>query len=307
MSRNRPTLAVALILALSGACSGESQEWPSPGWADFELGGPLPGLTDEKLARWHAGYEQFTRVFAPEEGLGPAFNENTCDACHSDSVTGGTMHEPDYHATAQLGDNCDYLVEEGGGNLRKQMTPEGQAIFGIRKEPRPLEATHFGRFNPSVLFGRGLIAAALTDYLMFLAPPPQAVPVTEEGRANVARGRAASFSSGCGACHTEVMYTGPNEVEALDRRPVYLYSDLLLHDMRLELADACGKEASPSVLRTEPLSGVRYKRGWMHHGRTPTLRRAMEMHGGEGAFSRALFQTLSPPDQEALIHFLRTL
>lgn len=400
MSLIRFYLCGALILGLlAGACSGPEQDWPPPGWADFELGGPLPGLTEAELTRWQAGYEQFTRIFTPEEGLGPAFNENACHACHSDPVTGGTMPEPDYHATAQYGDNCDYLAEEGGGNLRKQMTPEGQAVFGVRKEPRPPEATHFGRFNPSVLFGRGMIAAipeevilaledpddadgdgisgragrypdgtvarffhkaelatlheiaakglrrqlglttpnypdehpvmghpvpaeadpvpdpevgpeiaeALTDYMMFLAPPPHAVPITEEGRADVARGRAAFLQAGCADCHTEVLYTGPNEVEALNGKPVYLYSDLLLHDMGPELADACGRDAAPSELRTEPLFGVRYKDGWMHHGRAPTLRRAIEMHGGESAFSLGLFQALPPLDQEALIHFLRTL
>ncbi|MEI9895573.1 MAG: di-heme oxidoredictase family protein [Chthoniobacter sp.] len=36
---------------------------------------------------------------------------------------------------------------------------------------------------------------------------------------------------GCAECHVPTLMTGPNRIRALDRKPVTLFSDLLLHDM----------------------------------------------------------------------------
>jgi CxxC motif-containing protein (DUF1111 family) len=393
-----PVMAMAL-LAVS-ACRPEPDEWPPPDWREFELAGPLPGLTAEERARWEVGLHWFTHIFTPEEGLGPAWNENSCNACHSDPTIGGGMDEPDYHATRQAPDgSCDFLFEDGGGNLRRQLSPKMKAILGVEWEPRPAKADQLGLYMPPPLFGTGMIASipeaailagedphdstgngisgraarypdgtvarfltkanaatlleiadrglwrqmgvttpynpeehpvmgrpvppeadpvpdpeigadvvhALVDYLLFLAPAPHAVPPTPEGRARVTRGRQLFDETGCADCHTPVLYTGPSETEALDRKPVYLFSDLLLHDMGPDLASNCGKDASASEIRTPPLMGIRYKLGWLHDGRAPSLRQAIGWHGGEGAMARTRFEALPPLDQEAILHFLRTL
>lgn len=387
------------LAPLFAGCGEGTPPWPDPEWTTFELGGPLPGLTATERARWEEGYRQFTRIWTEAEGLGPAFNENSCNACHSDPVVGGSMTEADLHATALVHGTCDYLLEEGGGNLRRQMTDAGEAYYGTYKEPVPPESGEIGQHLPALLFGRGMmasipeeaifaledpedadgdgisgragrypdgtlarffrkaelatlqeiaakglrrqmgittpdnpvehpimgnpvpaeldptpdpevgpeIALAMTDYLLFLAPPPTIVPSTEERRAEVARGREAFGEIGCTGCHTPVLYTGPNEVEALNNKPVWLWSDLLLHDMGPELADNCGRDAAPSEIRTEPLMGMRLKVQLMHMGRVFNVRRAIELHGGEGAISRNLFFALPVADQVAIEHFLRTL
>jgi CxxC motif-containing protein (DUF1111 family) len=151
------------------------------------------------------------------------------------------------------------------------------------------------------------IALAMTDYLLFLAPPPTIVPSTEERRVEVARGREAFGEIGCTGCHTPVLFTGPNEVEALNNKPVWLWSELLLHDMGPELADNCGRDAAPSEIRTEPLMGMRLKVQLMHMGRVFNVRRAIELHGGEGAISRNRFFALPVADQVAIERLLRTL
>jgi CxxC motif-containing protein (DUF1111 family) len=391
-----PLLGLAPLLA---GCGEGAPPWPDPEWTTFELGGPLPGLTAAERARWEEGYRQFTRIWTEAEGLGPAFNENSCNACHSDPVVGGSMTEADLHATALVHGTCDYLLEEGGGNLRRQMTDAGEAYYGTYKEPVPPESGEIGQHLPALLFGRGMmasipeeaifaledpedadgdgisgragrypdgtlarffrkaelatlqeiaakglrrqmgittpdnpvehpimgapvpaeldpipdpevgpeIALAMTDYLLFLAPPATIVPSTEEGRVEVARGREAFGEIGCTGCHTPVLFTGPNEVEALNNKPVWLWSDLLLHDMGPELADNCGRDAAPSEIRTEPLMGMRLKVQLMHMGRVFNVRRAIELHGGEGAISRNLFFALPVADQVAIEHFLRTL
>ena len=151
------------------------------------------------------------------------------------------------------------------------------------------------------------IAQAMTDYILFLAPAPAITPSTEERRVEVARGRVVFEEIGCAACHTPVMYTGPNEVEALNNKPVWLWSDLLLHDMGPELADNCGRNATPTEIRTEPLMGMRTKVQFMHMGKVHNLRRAIELHGGEAAISRNLFFALPGLDQMAVERFMRTL
>ena len=392
-------LVVMSLLPLS-ACRQSPEEWPPDDWRDMELAGPLPGLTSQEMARWEEGLRWFTHIFTPEEGLGPAWNENSCNACHSDPVVGGGMDEPDIHATRQAPDgSCDFLFDAGGGNLRRKLSPEMQGILGVRRELRPPEAEQVGLYLPPPLFGTGMIASiseeailagedpddadgngisgraarypdgtvarfltkanattlleiadrglwrqigittpfnpvehpvmgrpvppeadpvpdpevgvevvhALVDYLLFLAPAPHAVPPTPEGRARVTRGRQLFEETGCTDCHTPVLHTGPSEVAALDRKSVYLFSDLLLHDMGPDLAGNCGKDASVSEIRTPPLMGIRYKLGWLHDGRAPSIRQAIGWHGGEGAMARTRFEALPPLDQEAILHFLRTL
>ena len=396
VSRTLPLLGILLLLP---GCGDETASWPDPEWTTFQVGGPLPGLTAEELARWEEGLEQFTRIWTVEEGLGPAFNENSCNACHSDPTVGGSMIEADHHATAFVHGICDYLVEEGGGNIRRQMTEPGQAAYGAGREQTPPEASEVGRHLPALLYGRGLMEAipaeailaledpedadadgisgragrypdgtlarffrkaelatlyeiadkglrrqmgvttpdnptehpimgepvlpeadpvpdpeagpeisrALTDYMLFLAPPPTIVPGDQERRAQAARGREVFEEIGCADCHTPVLYTGEHESEALSNRAVWLWSDLLLHDMGPELADNCGRNAAPTEIRTEPLMGMRLKDKFLHNGVTSDLRRVIQLHGGESAISRERFFALPGADQMAVERFLRTL
>ena len=52
------------------------------------MGAPLLGLTEEQLARFFVGREQFDRTFTVEEGLGPVFNQNSCGSCHGNPLGG---------------------------------------------------------------------------------------------------------------------------------------------------------------------------------------------------------------------------
>jgi len=325
------------------------------------LGAPLPGLTEAEQARWEEGYRQFTRIWTVEEGLGPAFNENSCNACHSDPTVGGTMTESDLHATALVHGTCDYLPallfgrglmasipeeaifaledpEDADGDgisgragrypdgtlarffrkaelatlheiadkgLRRQMgitTPDNPVEHPILGEPVPQEVDP----TPDPEVGAE-VSRAMTDYLLFLAPPPTVVPPTQERRSEVDRGRRAFGETGCTGCHTPVLYTGPNEVKALDHRSVWVWSDPLHHDMGPELVDNCGRDASPSEIRTEPLMAMRLEVQLLHNGETSNVRRAIQLHGGEAAMSRNRFFALPAADQIAIERFLRTL
>lgn len=171
----RRFLLVPLVAGLlPAACSPPA---PSPGVEvrAAVTGDPLPGVTPDELARFEAGKAAFTRLFLPEEGLGPVYNENSCGACHSHPVPGGSGGEEyDIHATYQAEDgSCDLLGSHGGGNVRTQVTPVAAAL-GVGREYSPLQANQRGFFTAPPMWGRGLVEAIADETLEALADPDDA-------------------------------------------------------------------------------------------------------------------------------------
>lgn len=146
----------------------------------------------------------------------------------------------------------------------------------------------------------------LADYVRLLAPPGRAA-TWGPARDSVSRGEELFRSTGCASCHVPELRSGPSDVRALDRKPVPLYSDLLLHDLGPDLADVCGASAAPSEYRTAPLWGLRFRSTYLHDGRAGTLREAIALHGGEAAAARAAFQARSAEHQGLLLRFLSSL
>jgi CxxC motif-containing protein (DUF1111 family) len=129
---------------------------------------------------------------------------------------------------------------------------------------------------------------------------------------------------GCSDCH--VKDVGPAHE---------IYSDLLLHDMGSELADAVSAVPElddsstpfsggysggfvPDQLvkittkinqewRTPPLWGVRDSAPYLHDGRAVNLDDAIRMHGGEAAASARRYRGLGTLDRDRVIAFLSTL
>ncbi|HEX6309265.1 MAG TPA: di-heme oxidoredictase family protein [Longimicrobiales bacterium] len=135
-------------------------------------GAPLPDLAEAEAARFLAGKALFNRVFTPEDGLGPAFNENQCSACHTVPAEGGTTgFERVVKATrTDEAGRCDLLIAEGGENVRTQATPLLRAA-GIERESDPPGAAHRGRFLPTFLFGLGLVEAIPDEVIAARADP----------------------------------------------------------------------------------------------------------------------------------------
>jgi len=143
---------------------------------------------------------------------------------------------------------------------------------------------------------------AVTDFVRFLAPPPQ-LPLSIEGD----RGRYLFGTMGCISCHTPTLYTGPNKVRALDRKPVNAYTDLLLHDMGEARADICLGLATPSEFRTEPLMGLRLRSHFLHDGAADSIEQAIDLHAGEAQRSRDKFARASAKEKAAVLAFLKSL
>lgn len=149
--------------------------------------------------------------------------------------------------------------------------------------------------------------ALLVAYVRFLAPPARAIPASPSARDSVTRGERLFASIGCTACHVPTLRSGRSDVPALDRKPVRLYSDLLLHDLGPDMANVCGTSVGPSEYRTAPLWGLRYRHDLLHDGRARTPREAITFHGGEAAAARDAFSRLSPEAQALLLRFLASL
>jgi CxxC motif-containing protein (DUF1111 family) len=149
--------------------------------------------------------------------------------------------------------------------------------------------------------GKGDIDAA-ADFMRFLAPPT-ALPFTPAATA----GRNVFTQINCAVCHTPVLTTGPNPIAALDRRPVPLYSDLLLHDMGLLGDGVAQADAGPREMRTAPLWGLRASGPYLHDGRAATVDEAIRGHDGEAAVVRARYLRLNAQQRQQLLEFLNSL
>ena len=84
-------------------------------------------------------------------------------------------------------------------------------------------------------------------FMRFLAPPLPS-PDTPGGASSIGAGKVLFNSVGCAQCHTPSLTTGRSTVAALSNKPVNLFSDLLIHDMGVGLADGITQgEAGPET------------------------------------------------------------
>ena len=142
----------------------------------------------------------------------------------------------------------------------------------------------------------------LADFMRFLAPPP-----TRPLNAQTMFGAKLFADVGCTNCHTPMMRTGASLVGALRNQQVFLYSDLLLHDMGqlndgVAQGDAKGKE-----MKTPVLWGVGGSAPYLHDGRAPTLDAAIRAHDGEARATKDRYMKLRPDQQQLLIQFLNSI
>jgi CxxC motif-containing protein (DUF1111 family) len=137
-----------------------------------EPGDPIPGLSREQRRRFELGRAAFTRTFAPETGLGPLFNADSCAECHEEPVAGGPGDEVEVHATAVLpGGVCDPLTDLGGPIFQQRVTPALEAALGITEEPVPARATSRARRSTPDLLGFGLLDAVPDAIILSYADP----------------------------------------------------------------------------------------------------------------------------------------
>ncbi|MDT8342133.1 MAG: hypothetical protein RQ751_11530, partial [Longimicrobiales bacterium] len=140
------SLLSSLLVLLAAAAACDAPDVPPPSYAG-EPGARLPGLDSTGLELFQEGARLFARQFTEAEGLGPRFNENSCNACHTFPVDGGTGETSVRRISRTLPDGaCDPLDALSGSNLRIQVTGALAAAGGRPERHRP-PATHTAVFT----------------------------------------------------------------------------------------------------------------------------------------------------------------
>jgi CxxC motif-containing protein (DUF1111 family) len=138
-------------------------------------------------------------------------------------------------------------------------------------------------------------------FMRFLAP------VGREGVTDQVREGELVFAAiGCATCHVPSLETGPSANPLFNRKPVALFSDLLLHDVGTGDGIKQGA-AAPNEIRTPALWGLRLRRPLLHDGSAATVDEAVRKHGGEAGLALRGFARLSDTERFALLAFLRSL
>lgn len=140
-----------------------------------------------------------------------------------------------------------------------------------------------------------------TAFMKFLGQPGRG-PIDDQARA----GETVFSDIGCAACHVPSLTTGASGNPLFNRKPVPLFSDLLLHD--IGTGDGIDQAAATAAeIRTPALWGLRARRPLLHDGSASTIEQAIERHAGEAERVRAAFQALPADRRAALLAFLKTL
>ena len=147
-------------------------------------------------------------------------------------------------------------------------------------------------------------------FMRLLAPPQPSADVPG-GSTSINSGKALFSSVGCALCHTPVLGTGNTTIAAMRYKEAKLYSDLLLHDMGVGLADGITQgQANGREFRTAPLWGLGQRLFFMHDGRTADLRQALAAHQSAGSEANGVinrYNRLTDSDKQDLLNFLRSL
>ena len=364
------------------------------------FGDSLPGLNTAQQALFSQGLEEFETVEDVADGLGPTFNDHSCQSCHNVGGTGGGSARAVTRYGRMLSGKFDSMAEFGGTLIHeKGIGPQGSCDFV--GETVPALATIVAHRRTTPLFGLGLVEAVpdsvfveiaalerllapaqagrvsvvdnlvaggksvgrfgwkaqvptlkqfaadaylnemgitsplfpvdhcpqgdcgllvcdprkdepedaggvdtqkFADYMTFLGAPP-AGHVTSDSLS----GALVFLQAGCATCHTPALTTGPNVVAALNRKPLFPYSDFLLHDMG-SLGDGIEQGAAHQrEMRTAPLWGNRLLKTFLHDGRATSATAAILAHDGQGKAARDAFSGLSATKKAQLLAFLSSI
>ncbi len=138
---------------------------------------PLPGLTPAQRLAFARGDVAFEKTFSVAEGLGPIFNQPSCESCHSGDGRG--------HPRTNLirfgrnnGGSFDPLTEFGGAQLQDRSIP------GVPAETIPAHANAISRRSGPVVFGIGMIEHIPGAVILANADPNDSNGDGISGRAN---------------------------------------------------------------------------------------------------------------------------
>ncbi|MDZ7267198.1 MAG: thiol oxidoreductase [candidate division KSB1 bacterium] len=163
-----------LLLPWFAACGPLLTEAPPP---DQVLDATVENLSPAQLAAHLAGDEAFGEAFTPATGLGPIFNQTSCESCHPAEGRGHPSTNLTRFGRATAG-GFDYLPERGGPQLQDRALP------GYPAEKLPAEATAISERGGPLVVGLGLIEAIPDETILAREDPNDAEGDGISGRAN---------------------------------------------------------------------------------------------------------------------------
>lgn len=167
--------AVAQILLLALATGGCEHLMTSAPTAGDVMNGPHDGLDPDLTAVFVQGDANFGKAFTAAEGLGPIFNNVSCEGCHPGDGRG--TPETGFFRFSRGGDR---LVDEGGPQHQDKSIPGLQ----LAPEVVPEGVDRSFRLPPPV-FGVGLIEAIPEAAILGRADPEDADGDGISGRPNM--------------------------------------------------------------------------------------------------------------------------
>ena len=162
--RSPPRPLLGLLLVGAAGCGALFTEAPDE---RESLDGPIPGLTGTQLASFSRGDEAFSETFSAETGLGPVFNQPSCNSCH---LSDGKGHPATNLVRFGRGDplsaaRFDYLRHLGGPQLQDRAVP------GYEAETLPSGVTGLSTRSGPVVAGIGLVEAIPEAEILAHADP----------------------------------------------------------------------------------------------------------------------------------------
>lgn len=147
------------------------------------VGGPLPGLTADQLARFRAGRALFIEEEEVADGVGLVFNDVSCAACHRAPAVGGGSQVFATRFGTRIAGRFDPLIRFGGPVLQTE------GIIGLNGieipgEVIPRQATIVAHRKTTPLFGLGLVDAVPDAAFTALAASQTLLTPSTAGRVN---------------------------------------------------------------------------------------------------------------------------
>jgi len=167
-------LVIFYSLLFSLGCSDLLTEAPDP---NEVFDAPLDGLSPAQKRAHIAGDEAFGELFTPQTGLGPIFNQTSCESCHPGE---GRAHpSTNLRRFGKMTANgFDYLLEQGGPQLQDRSIP------GYPAEKLPAGITGLSERGGPIAVGLGFIEAIPDQAILINEDPNDANGDGISGRAN---------------------------------------------------------------------------------------------------------------------------
>jgi CxxC motif-containing protein (DUF1111 family) len=175
---------IALAFSSLGGGQGGNQVGGQGGNQGTDFGDPLPGLTDDLMARFAAGQANFETIDTVPGGLGPVFNNTSCANCHSSPATGGGSNILETRFGRMRNGQFDPMTKFGGSLIQSQGIGAFNGVNFVG-EVVPRQATIVAGRRTTPLFGLGLVGAVPDSAFQEIAALQGQHFPTTAGRVNV--------------------------------------------------------------------------------------------------------------------------